>query len=94
MSLEQQEIVCRVERLLALADQIEARLAAAQRQVDALTPSFLARAFRGKLVPPRPHRRTSGKVVGANPPRKTPPLTCRDAAVTMRFSTLWLTRNG
>jgi type I restriction enzyme S subunit len=47
---EKQEIVRRVESLLALADQIEARLAAAQRHVDALTPSLLARAFAGKLV--------------------------------------------
>ena len=41
----------RVEALFALADQIEARLATAQRQVDALAPSLLARAFSGKLVP-------------------------------------------
>jgi type I restriction enzyme S subunit len=47
---EQHEIARRVEALFALADQIEARLAAAQRQVDVLTPSLLARAFAGKLV--------------------------------------------
>ncbi len=51
---EQKEIVRRVESLFALADRIEARLAAAQRQVDALTPSFLALAFAGKLVPQDP----------------------------------------
>jgi len=51
---EQQEIVRRVESLFLLANQIEARLAAAQRQVDALTPSLLARAFAGKLVPQDP----------------------------------------
>ncbi len=51
---EQQEIVRRVESLFGLADRIEARLAAAQRQVDALTPSLLARAFAGKLVPQDP----------------------------------------
>jgi type I restriction enzyme S subunit len=51
---EQQEIVRRVESLFALADQIEARFTAAQRQVDALTPSLLARAFSGKLVPQDP----------------------------------------
>ena len=44
----------RVEGLFALADQIETRLAAAQRQVDAITPSLLARAFAGKLVPQDP----------------------------------------
>jgi type I restriction enzyme S subunit len=48
---EQREIVRRVNGLFALADQLEARLAKAQRQVDKLTPSLLARAFRGDLVP-------------------------------------------
>ena len=52
---EQQEIVRRVESLFALADRIEARLAAAQRQVDTLTPSLLARAFAGQLVPQDPN---------------------------------------
>jgi type I restriction enzyme S subunit len=40
-----------VESLFALADRIEA---AAQKQVNALTPSLLALAFRGKLVPQDP----------------------------------------
>jgi type I restriction enzyme S subunit len=48
---EQQEIVRRVEGLFALADQLELRLAKARCQVDKLTPSLLARAFAGKLVP-------------------------------------------
>jgi type I restriction enzyme S subunit len=48
---EQQEIVRRVEGLFALADQLELRLAKARGQVDELTPSLLARAFAGKLVP-------------------------------------------
>ena len=52
---EQQEIVRRVESLFALADQLEARLRAAERQVDALTPSLLARAFAGRLVPQDPN---------------------------------------
>ena len=51
---EQQEIVRRVEGLFALADQIEARFAKAKAQVDKLTPSLLARAFRGHLVPQDP----------------------------------------
>jgi type I restriction enzyme S subunit len=51
---EQQEIVRQVDSLFALADQIEARLAIAQSQVDALTPSLLARTFRGELVPQDP----------------------------------------
>jgi hypothetical protein len=56
---EQQEIVRRGESMFMLPDQIGALLAAAQRQVDALTPSLppsrcyggigLASAFKGKL---------------------------------------------
>lgn len=48
---EQQEIVHRVEKLFAFADQIEARLKQAQAHVDRLTQSLLAKAFRGELVP-------------------------------------------
>ena len=43
-----------MEALFALADQIEARFKKAQAQVDKLTPSLLARAFRGELVPQDP----------------------------------------
>jgi type I restriction enzyme S subunit len=48
---EQHEIVRRVEKLFAFADQIESRLKQAQAQVDRLTQSLLAKAFRGELVP-------------------------------------------
>lgn len=51
---EQQEIVRRVEGLFALAAQLEGRLARARGQVDKLTPSLLARAFAGQLVPQDP----------------------------------------
>lgn len=51
---EQQEIVRRVEKLFAFADQIEARLKQAQAHVDRLTQSILAKAFRGELVPQNP----------------------------------------
>ena len=47
----QQEIVRRVEKLFAFADQIEVRLRQAQTHVDRLTQSLLAKAFRGELVP-------------------------------------------
>ena len=40
--------------LFALADQLEQRLAQARRQVDKLTPSLLAHAFAGQLVPQNP----------------------------------------
>jgi len=48
---EQHEIVRRVEALLARADRIEKRLAAATRRVESLTQAILAQAFRGELVP-------------------------------------------
>jgi type I restriction enzyme S subunit len=51
---EQQEIVRRVEQLFSFADQIEARFTQARVQIDKLTPSLLARAFRGELVPQDP----------------------------------------
>ena len=38
----------------ALADQLELRMAKARGQLDQLTPSLLARAFAGKLVPQHP----------------------------------------
>lgn len=51
---EQNEIVRRVETLFAFADRIEARYAAARRQVGQLNPALLAKAFRGELVPQDP----------------------------------------
>jgi type I restriction enzyme S subunit len=50
-ALEQLEIVRRVEALFQVADQIEARYQKALGQVDKLTQSVLAKAFRGELVP-------------------------------------------
>lgn len=51
---EQAEVVRRVETLFAFADRLEARLTQAQTAVDRLTPSLLAKAFRGELVPQDP----------------------------------------
>jgi type I restriction enzyme S subunit len=51
---EQQEIVRRAQGLFTLADQLEARLNAARKVVDRLTPALLAKAFRGELVPQDP----------------------------------------
>jgi type I restriction enzyme, S subunit len=48
---EQQEIVRRIGKLFALADQIEDRLADARQMADRLTQAVLAKAFRGELVP-------------------------------------------
>jgi type I restriction enzyme, S subunit len=52
---EQAEIVRRVETLFAFADRLEARLKAAQTAAERLTPSLLAKAFRGELVPQDPN---------------------------------------
>jgi type I restriction enzyme S subunit len=52
---EQHEIVRRVERLFALADQIEARYTKAKAHVEKLTQSILAKAFRGELVAQDPN---------------------------------------
>jgi type I restriction enzyme S subunit len=46
---EQQKIVKKVETLFALADSLEAKVNQAQKQVDRLTQSILAKAFRGEL---------------------------------------------
>jgi type I restriction enzyme, S subunit len=48
---EQEEIVRRVTSVFALADKIEARLAAGLMRADKLIQSTLAKAFRGELVP-------------------------------------------
>lgn len=52
---EQTEIVRRVQRLFAFTDRLEARLASATAAVERLTPSLLAKAFRGELVPQDPN---------------------------------------
>jgi type I restriction enzyme S subunit len=44
-------IVRRVDALFTLADTIERQVAAAVARADRLTPSILAKAFRGELVP-------------------------------------------
>lgn len=51
---EQHEIVRRVEALFAYADRMEARYQAAYKMMDNLTPTLLAKAFRGELVPQDP----------------------------------------
>jgi len=61
MVTEQQEIVRRAKALFALADQIEAPFQTAQRQVAALTPSLLARAFRDNSSPCRPAGRQDAR---------------------------------
>ena len=52
---EQTEIISRAQELFTLADQLEARLTAARKLVDRLTPALLAKALRGELVPQDPN---------------------------------------
>lgn len=52
---EQDEIVCRIQSLFANADRLEARYVTARNQVERLTPTLLAKAFRGELVPQDPN---------------------------------------
>ena len=47
---EQTEIVCRVEQLFAHADHIEKSVLEAQKRVNNLTQSILAKAFSGELT--------------------------------------------
>jgi len=51
---EQDEIIERVEFFFSLAHELEAKLTAARRIVDRLTPALLAKGFRGELVPQDP----------------------------------------
>lgn len=52
---EQREVVRRVKRLMAFADALDARLGHGMRMVAQLSPSALAKAFRGELVPQDPN---------------------------------------
>lgn len=52
---EQTEIVRRVEKLFAFANQLEVRVKAAQARIYHLTQSILTIAFRGDLVPQDPN---------------------------------------
>jgi type I restriction enzyme, S subunit len=52
---EQDEIGRRVDELFALADSLQLRYDDASTRVDKLTPSVLAKAYRGELVPQDPN---------------------------------------
>jgi type I restriction enzyme, S subunit len=63
---EQHEIVRRVEKLFAYADRLEARYQAAQARITQLTPSLLAKAFRGELVPQDPRDEPAEALLARN----------------------------
>jgi len=60
---EQTEIVRRVEDLLALNQALCVKLRSASRLAAALTPSLLAKAFRGELVPQDPNDEPASKLL-------------------------------
>ncbi|TQP23949.1 specificity determinant for hsdM and hsdR [Vibrio cholerae] len=60
---EQKEIVRLVDQYFAFADTIYAQVKKAQARVDKLTPSILAKAFRGELVPQDPNDEPADKLL-------------------------------
>jgi len=61
---EQREIVRRIQLLLANTDAIDARCGNTVDFVARLTPSILAKAFRGEIVPQDPHDEPASKLLG------------------------------
>jgi type I restriction enzyme S subunit len=60
---EQAEIARRVDELLARADILQRRYDDTIHRVNKLTPSVLAKAFRGKLVPQDPNDEPAGEML-------------------------------
>ena len=83
---EQAEIVRRVEELFALADRLDARVAKARGQVDKLTQSILAKAFRGELVPQDPNDEPAEKLL-ARIRAATGPIATKGGKGASSFST-------
>lgn len=60
---EQAEVVRRTEELLSLAANLDARCRAAHSSVERLTPSILAKAFCGELVPQDPNDEPASRLL-------------------------------
>jgi type I restriction enzyme S subunit len=60
---EQMQVVRRVDELLSLGDRLERRYETAAGMVEKLTPSVLAKAFRGELVPQDPSDEPAGEML-------------------------------
>jgi type I restriction enzyme S subunit len=60
---EQYEIARRVGELFAMADRLDRRVSSAQAIVEQTTPSALAKAFRGELVPQDPYDEPASKLL-------------------------------
>jgi type I restriction enzyme S subunit len=61
--IEQSEIVRRVDQLFVLADRLQRRYDDTVTRVEQLTPSVLAKAFRGELVPQDPNDGPAGEML-------------------------------
>jgi type I restriction enzyme, S subunit len=68
---EQRKIVRRVESLFAYADNLEQRFKATRSVVQRLTPSTLATAFRGELVPQDPNDEPASELLAQLRPRSS-----------------------
>jgi type I restriction enzyme, S subunit len=60
---EQAEAVRRIDEIFSLADSLQRRYDDATKRVDKLTPSVLAKAFRGELVPQDPNDEPAGEML-------------------------------
>lgn len=61
--IEQDEIVRRVQHLLGLADLLIRRYGDSVNRVERITPTVLAKAFRGELVPQDPNDEPAGEML-------------------------------
>jgi type I restriction enzyme S subunit len=85
---EQDEIVRRIESIFALADALEARLAAARDQVDRLSPALLAKAFRGELLPQDPNDEPAARLLERIALAKQTPVNGRKSVPSSRSTDL------
>ena len=60
---EQDEIIRRVDKLVALADRLGRRYRDAMTRIGKLTPSILSKAFRGEMVPQDPNDEPAEKLL-------------------------------
>jgi type I restriction enzyme S subunit len=83
---EQEEIVRRTEDLFAFVAQLEQRVAAARRLLEVATPSTLAKAFRGELVPQDPNDEPASVLLARiRADREAAPKTAKPKAAVARF---------
>ena len=61
--LEQVEIVRRVAELSSLSETFQRRYQDAVARIERVTPSILAKAFRGELVPQDPNDEPTGEML-------------------------------